>query len=93
VAPDESALAARREGDIAFATEPPRAKCPSLAVLPFVNLSSAADQEYFSDGVTTDVIARLSRRRLIPGSSCVELSRVFTQFRFSRSAPRVHSSK
>jgi len=34
---------------------------PSLAVLPFINLSDEADQEYFSDGITEDIITELSR--------------------------------
>jgi adenylate cyclase len=34
---------------------------PSIAVLPFVNLSGDAEQEYFSDGITDDIITELSR--------------------------------
>jgi len=34
---------------------------PSIAVLPFVNLGSDARQDYFSDGITGDIIAELSR--------------------------------
>ena len=34
---------------------------PSIAVLPFDNMSGDAEQEYFSDGVTEDIITELSR--------------------------------
>ena len=34
---------------------------PSIAVLPFLNMSSDAEQEYFSDGMTEDLITELSR--------------------------------
>jgi adenylate cyclase len=36
---------------------------PSIAVLPFANLSSCADQDFFSDGVAEDIITELSRLR------------------------------
>jgi adenylate cyclase len=37
---------------------------PSIAVLPFRNLSGDHDQEYFSDGISEDVITNLSRNRV-----------------------------
>ncbi|CAG0999164.1 MAG: adenylate cyclase [Rhizobiaceae bacterium] len=36
---------------------------PVIAVLPFVNVSGDAEQEYFSDGITEDIIVALSRYR------------------------------
>jgi adenylate cyclase len=34
---------------------------PSIAVLPFENMSGDREQEYFSDGITEDIITELSR--------------------------------
>jgi adenylate cyclase len=36
---------------------------PSIAVLPFANLSGDAEQEYFADGITEDLLTALSRLR------------------------------
>ena len=36
---------------------------PSIAVLPFTNMSGDVEQEYFSDGITEDIITELSRFR------------------------------
>ena len=34
---------------------------PSIAVLPFLNMSGDPEQEYFTDGITEDIITELSR--------------------------------
>jgi Predicted integral membrane protein len=36
---------------------------PCIAVIPFINLSADTEQEYFSDGITEDIITALSRHR------------------------------
>ncbi|MGI9522594.1 MAG: adenylate/guanylate cyclase domain-containing protein [Hyphomicrobiaceae bacterium] len=36
---------------------------PSIAVLPFTNMSDDPEQEYFTDGITEDIITELSRFR------------------------------
>jgi TolB-like protein len=38
---------------------------PCLAVLPFTNLSGDPERDYFSDGITEDIITELSRNRSI----------------------------
>ena len=38
---------------------------PSIAVLPFNNLSGDPEQQYFSDGITEDIITELSRFRAL----------------------------
>jgi adenylate cyclase len=42
---------------------PDRSGKPSIAVLPFDNMSDDPEQEYFSDGITEDIITELSRFR------------------------------
>src|SRR5262249_23418716 len=36
---------------------------PSIAVLPFINMSGDREQEYFADGISEDIITALSRYR------------------------------
>jgi adenylate cyclase len=46
-------------GDLPF--DSPRSDRPCVAVLPFANMSGDPQQEYFSDGITEDIITELSR--------------------------------
>jgi adenylate cyclase len=41
--------------------EPARKTSKSICVLPFVNMSGEAEQEYFSDGISEDIITDLSK--------------------------------
>ena len=51
--------------DVAAAVPSARlaAQKPSIAVLPFANMSGDPEQEYFSEGITEDIITNLSRNR------------------------------
>ena len=42
---------------------PPLPDRPAIAVLPFVNMSGEPEQEYFSDGISEDIITALSKLR------------------------------
>jgi TolB-like protein/Tfp pilus assembly protein PilF len=45
------------------ATERPSTDRPSIAILPFANLSGDPEQDYFSDGMVDEIITALSRLR------------------------------
>ncbi len=59
---DAPALATAARQGIAGAPLPLPDK-PSIAVLPFNNLSNDPEQEFFADGITEDIITELSRLR------------------------------
>ena len=58
----ESDSMGRRRG--LFAGRDTRQRAPSVGVLPFVNLSADAENEFFADGITQDVIAHLTAIRI-----------------------------
>jgi adenylate cyclase len=62
-------------GSDAGANEPWEIEKPSIAVLPFNNMSGDPEQEYFSDGITEDIITDLSK---ISGLFVVARNTTFT---------------
>ena len=56
----EDGGAAIADGQAPGATQSPEIK-PSIAVLPFDNMSGDPEQDYFSDGITEDLITDLSK--------------------------------
>jgi len=58
-----AAVAAAPAAASAKPASPPTSELPSIAVLPFQNLTAEADQDYFADGVVDDIINGLSRYR------------------------------
>jgi TolB-like protein/cytochrome c-type biogenesis protein CcmH/NrfG len=63
---DESRHDAARltgEGDEGSPSVLPPLDRPAIAVLPFINMSDEAEQEYFSDGISEDIITALSKLR------------------------------
>jgi len=56
---EESSVPAAQEA------KPPNAEKPSIAVLPFDNMSGDPEQEYFVDGMVDEVITKLSMNRML----------------------------
>jgi adenylate cyclase len=67
---------------------PPSPRLPTLAVLPFANLSDDPGQEYLSDGITDDIITELSR---FPELSVVARNSSFAFKNKSVDIPRIAS--
>jgi TolB-like protein len=61
----EAAWAAGRPDDVHEPSRPalPLPDRPAIAVLPFINMSGDPEQEYFSDGISEDIITALSKLR------------------------------
>jgi adenylate cyclase len=58
-----SAPKAAFKSELTLSTLPTLPDKPSIAVLPFTNISGDPEQEFFSDGTTEDIITELSRFR------------------------------
>ncbi len=56
-------LTGLRSAQLAEGSLPPLPDKPSIAVLPFQNMSGDPDQEYFADGMVEEIITALSRIR------------------------------
>ncbi|MBK0398537.1 hypothetical protein H0I76_05005 [Limibaculum sp. M0105] len=66
----------------------PDAEKPSIAVLPFVNVSNDREQEYLADGITEDLITALGRCRWL---FVIARSSAFSYKGQTRSAPEICS--
>ena len=63
-----------------------RQEIRSMAVLPFVNMSGDASQEYFADGMTDELITELS---MIDGLRVISRTSVMTYKRGRRTVPQI----
>ncbi len=56
----------KRSIDTKISKASDESKAPSIAVLPFNNLSNDPEQDYFADGITEDIISHLSQWKTFP---------------------------
>ena len=71
----ETAILETRAQAITEQAAPSQESTKSIAVLPFANLSSDPEQEYFSDGITEEIISKLSRIDKLPVASRTSVQR------------------
>jgi len=57
----EAAPARKESGEAVIGIDLSLPDTPSIAVLPFANMSADPEQEFFSDGITEDIITALSK--------------------------------
>ncbi len=57
----EAGPARKESGEAVIGIDLSLPDTPSIAVLPFANMSADPEQEYFSDGITEDIITALSK--------------------------------
>jgi TolB-like protein/Tfp pilus assembly protein PilF len=67
--------AADADAHASAAAAPPPVDRKSIAVLPFVNMSSDSEQEYFSDGMTEEILNALAK---VPGLAVTARTSVFS---------------
>jgi adenylate cyclase len=60
---ESAAPAASQSTAAAAKTEPSTVNRPSIAVLPFANMSGDPEQEYFAEGISEDIITGISKLR------------------------------